>query len=102
MQAYFENRLKVLDDLKAKQGLDAYPHKWDAQLSIPEYNAKYGHLANDQRLEEIVQIAGRIMRKASSGTNLYFYDLRGESAKVQILSDRKCVVCAFLPRPLVR
>eukprot|EP01085_Mycamoeba_gemmipara_P003640 Mycagemm_TRINITY_DN10278_c2_g1::TRINITY_DN10278_c2_g1_i1::g.3640::m.3640 type:complete len:615 gc:universal TRINITY_DN10278_c2_g1_i1:2189-345(-) len=85
---YFENRIRALDEHKATHKIDPYPHKFQVTMRIPEYVAKYNHLANDQSLPEVVCLAGRVGRR-QTGTNLLFYDLRGEGAKIQILSDRK-------------
>lgn len=85
---YFENRLKALDENKKTHKIDPYPHKFHVTMCIPDYVAKYQHLKNEESLPEVVSLAGRIGRK-QPGTNLLFYDLRGEGAKIQILSDRK-------------
>ena len=87
--AYFENRCQLLQQARSTHGVNPYPRKFCVDLSIPDYIVKYSHLMNDQRLDEVCQVAGRIMRKASSGGNLYFYNLHGQGTKIQILSDRK-------------
>jgi lysyl-tRNA synthetase class 2 len=86
--AYFANRVKALDALAAK-GQVVYPHKFQVQLSIPEFIEQFAHLKPDESGKEPVTVAGRLMRKASSGASLLFYDLRGEGAKIQVLASRQ-------------
>lgn len=58
MQQYFENRLKALAAQK-EAGSNPYPHKFEAQLSIPEYVKKYESLSSGDHLEDVeVRIAG--------------------------------------------
>ncbi|KAJ6993878.1 hypothetical protein NC653_016872 [Populus alba x Populus x berolinensis] len=65
-----------------------YPHKFFVTLSIPEYIDKYGGLSNGEHLEDVsVSLAGRIMSKRSSSSKLFFYDLHGLGAKVQVMAD---------------
>ncbi|KAK9167136.1 hypothetical protein Scep_002327 [Stephania cephalantha] len=86
---YFENRLKVLAANKAAGG-NPYPHKFFVSMSIPEYVAKYESLNNGDHLEDVkVCLAGRIMNKRTSSSKLFFYDLHGEGAKVQVMADAR-------------
>lgn len=39
--------------------------------------------------EEVVSVAGRVVRKAASGAKLIFFDLRGEGAKIQVMCDAR-------------
>ena len=70
-----------------------YPHKFHAALSIPQFQFEYKqqNIANGQRLEREVSVAGRVYNKRSSGASLYFYDLQGQGERVQIVADRKSV-----------
>lgn len=115
LQQYFENRLKYLATQKA-DGLNPYPHKFPVSMSITEYIEKYGGLTNGEHLEDdTVFLAGisatsfsflaflasslhlhsvgfspgRIMSKRSSSSKLYFYDMHGEGAKVQVMADAR-------------
>ncbi|XP_047981659.1 lysine--tRNA ligase isoform X1 [Salvia hispanica] len=86
---YYENRLKALAAQK-EAGSNPYPHKFEAQLSIPEYVKKYESLSSGEHLEDVqVGIAGRIMNKRSSSSKLFFYDLHGGGAKVQVMTDER-------------
>ncbi|KAI4381120.1 hypothetical protein MLD38_007228 [Melastoma candidum] len=84
---YFENRLKYLAGQKA-DGQNPYPHKFQVSLSICEYIEKYESLTNGEHLEDVqISLAGRIMSKRSSSSKLYFYDMHGGGAKVQVMAD---------------
>ncbi|KAH9317389.1 hypothetical protein KI387_019158 [Taxus chinensis] len=84
---YLENRLKVLTALKST-GVNPYPHKFHANISIPDFINKYQNLSKGQHLDnEEVSLAGRIMSKRSSGAKLNFYDLHADGAKVQVMAD---------------
>ncbi|KAF3453300.1 hypothetical protein FNV43_RR03740 [Rhamnella rubrinervis] len=84
---YFENRIKYLSAQKA-DGCNPYPHKFFVSLTIPEYIEKYGGLSNGEHQEDVsVSLAGRIMSKRSSSSKLFFYDLHGLGAKVQVMAD---------------
>ena len=66
-----------------------YPHKFEVTLSVPQFIQTYGNtVTTGETLPNLVRLAGRILRKASSSKNLFFYDLYGEETKLQILSDR--------------
>ncbi|KAK4792802.1 hypothetical protein SAY86_023237 [Trapa natans] len=84
---YFENRAKYLEGQKA-EGMNPYPHKFEVQMSIIEFIEKYGSLSNGDHLEEVtVSLAGRIMNKRSSSSKLFFYDMHGGGAKLQVMTD---------------
>lgn len=87
---YYELRLESLNQYKKASGRDIFPHKFETTLSIADYVEKYtGSMNPGERLTDvIVSVAGRVNSKRESGSNLVFYDLRAEGAKVQILSDR--------------
>ena len=87
--AYFENRSKFIMSMKSSGG-NPYPHKFAVSISIPDFRAKYEHLADGaHEAGVVVSLAGRIWSKRQSGQSLIFYDLRGDGAKVQIMADAK-------------
>ncbi|KAK7837582.1 lysine--trna ligase [Quercus suber] len=94
---YFENRLKYLAALRAA-GEEPYPHKFPVTMSIPEYVEQYKNIGNGEHLEDVtVNLAGRIMSKRSSSSKLFFYDLHGGAAKVQVMADaRYLITVSFL------
>ncbi|KAK6122294.1 hypothetical protein DH2020_043914 [Rehmannia glutinosa] len=86
---YYENRLRALAAQK-EAGNNPYPHKFEANLSIPEYVKKYESLNSGDHLEDVEErIAGRLMNKRSSSSKLFFYDLHGGGAKVQVMTDAR-------------
>ncbi|CAL5375375.1 unnamed protein product [Camellia sinensis] len=86
---YFENRLKALAAHKSA-GINPHPHKFDVSMSILEYIEKYTCLNNGDHLEDVqVSLAGRIMDKRLSSSKLFFYDLHGGGAKVQVMADAR-------------
>ncbi|RWR90194.1 lysine--tRNA ligase isoform X1 [Cinnamomum micranthum f. kanehirae] len=86
---YYENRLKVLASVK-EAGVNPYPHKFFVSMSIVEYVDKYRSLENGEHLENVViSLAGRVMNKRTSSSKLYFYDLYGGGAKLQVMADAR-------------
>ncbi|KAJ8445267.1 hypothetical protein Cgig2_024473 [Carnegiea gigantea] len=86
---YFENRVKTLDAQKGA-GINPYPHKFFVSMHITEYVEKYGGLNNGDHLEDVqISLAGRVMSKRSSSSKLFFYDLHGGGAKVQVMADAR-------------
>ncbi|XP_059637367.1 lysine--tRNA ligase [Cornus florida] len=86
---YFENRLKAIATQKTA-GKNPYPHKFFVSMTILEYIEKYGGLSNGAHIEDVeVTLAGRIMNKRSSSSKLFFYDLHGGGAKVQVMADAR-------------
>eukprot|EP00591_Stephanopyxis_turris_P009721 CAMPEP_0195527734 /NCGR_PEP_ID=MMETSP0794_2-20130614/29626_1 /TAXON_ID=515487 /ORGANISM="Stephanopyxis turris, Strain CCMP 815" /LENGTH=605 /DNA_ID=CAMNT_0040658719 /DNA_START=42 /DNA_END=1859 /DNA_ORIENTATION=+ len=88
---YKANRENAVAQLE-KEGINPYPHKFHVDYRIPDYCTKYNPICTEgERLEgddEQVTVAGRIVSVRGQG-KLYFYDLRGDGAKVQIMSDLK-------------
>ncbi|CAN1355324.1 Lysine--tRNA ligase, cytoplasmic [Linum perenne] len=86
---YFENRIKYLDAQKV-EGKNPYPHKFFVTMTIAEYVDKFGGLDNGEHVEDVsVSLAGRIMIKRASSSKLFFYDLHGGGAKVQVMADAR-------------
>ncbi|KAM7461580.1 hypothetical protein LguiA_029701 [Lonicera macranthoides] len=86
---YFENRLKTLA-AQNEARKNPYPHKFHASISILDYVEKFGDLNSGEQLEDAeVSLAGRITNKRSSSSKLFFYDLQGGGAKVQVMADAR-------------
>ncbi|KAL3636060.1 hypothetical protein CASFOL_020607 [Castilleja foliolosa] len=86
---YYENRLRALAAQK-EAGINPYPHKFEVNLSIPEYIKKYESLNSGDHLEDVEErMAGRLSSKRASSSKLYFYDLNGTGAKIQIMTDAR-------------
>uniref|UniRef100_A0ACD5X6B7 Uncharacterized protein n=1 Tax=Avena sativa TaxID=4498 RepID=A0ACD5X6B7_AVESA len=87
---YFENRLRMLDSLR-RTGIDPYPHKFDAGISIADYVAKYNSLGAGEHLLTVTEsLAGRVMSKRAASSKLFFYDLYGDGVKVQVMAGASC------------
>ncbi|PWA79747.1 lysine--tRNA ligase [Artemisia annua] len=82
-----ENRLELIDAQKAA-GMNPYPHKFQASMSIPEFIDKYKSLNAEDRLKDVqVSLTGRLMNDGrSSSKGLIFYDLLGDGGKVQVMA----------------
>ncbi|KAG8062679.1 hypothetical protein GUJ93_ZPchr0003g17051 [Zizania palustris] len=86
---YYENRLKTLDSLKT-MGVNPYPHKFLANISIVDYIEKYKSLSDGKKLVDVTEcLAGRVMNKRTSSSKLFFYDLYGGGVKVQVMADAR-------------
>jgi lysyl-tRNA synthetase class 2 len=81
-------RVAQVTAMKAAEGAGAvFPHKFHVSISLTEFVEKYSHLTNEQVDEEIVSVAGRVYSKRAMGQKLRFYDLRGESQKIQVMAN---------------
>ena len=87
--AYKQNREATVKSLEA-EGISPYPHKFHVDLRLPEYCEEYeSKISPGGKVEgTVVSIAGRIASVRGQG-KLFFYDLRGDGAKVQVMSDLK-------------
>lgn len=86
--AYFENRENMLSEMEKTKGITAFPHKFHVTKSIPEFVAQFEHIETGAHLEDtVVSVAGRLHSKRISGAKLHFYDLRGDGAKIQVMSS---------------
>ena len=85
--AYFENRSKAITALKEGKNPYPYPHKFNVELNIRQFVAKYKdvEIGTNVFLEESVSTAGRVTNIRKAGKGLIFYDLIGDGAKLQAL-----------------
>lgn len=57
-------------------------------MSLKEFVGKYDHLEAGAHLEnELVSIAGRVSRIASSSSKLRFLDIKSEGTKLQVFAN---------------
>jgi len=84
---YKANREAAVLELE-KEGINVYPHKFRVDYRLPDYVTKFGESAENGCKSEdtVVSVAGRISSVRGQG-KLFFYDLRGDGAKIQIMSD---------------
>lgn len=77
-----QRKLEALREL----GIDPYPYKFERSHFINELQAKYKDLANEQRTEDIVTVAGRVTNQRN---DWMFVDLVDDTGKIQLFSDSK-------------
>jgi len=83
---YFKIRSRAVEELKS-EGSHPYPHKFHVTTSLTAFLADYDSLTDGQTAtDKEVRVAGRIHAIRESGPKLIFYDLRGESVKLQIMA----------------
>ncbi|KAJ8570891.1 hypothetical protein K7X08_037863 [Anisodus acutangulus] len=88
---YLANRLRSIQSLR-ESGVNPYPHAFHITISIPEFISRYAYLSAGEKLEAIeleISLAGRVISKRSSSSKLYFYELLGVGAKVQVLASAR-------------
>ena len=86
---YTANRINKILARKEK-GEHPYPHKFHVDTSLPDFLAKFADVPDGEVKEDVVvAVAGRLMSKRASGTKLFFYDLRGDGVKVQVMADAR-------------
>lgn len=83
---YRENAIIQLQD----EGWNVYPHKFQVEYRLPDFVTEYSPKTTvGERMEDVqVSVAGRLVSVRGQG-KLFFYDLRSDGAKVQIMSDLK-------------
>ena len=87
--AYKANREAMVASIQAEGG-NPYPHKFHVDYRLPDFSDEFEPKTIDgEHLEDdSVTVAGRIVSVRGQG-KLFFYDLRGDGAKVQVMSDLK-------------
>ncbi|KAH7312553.1 lysyl-tRNA synthetase [Stachybotrys elegans] len=83
---YFEIRSRVVNELHA-QG-KAYPHKFHVTYDIRKFADEFSHLKNGESDQsKMIQLAGRVYVRRSAGSKLFFYDIRSEGTRLQVLAQ---------------
>ncbi|KEY69286.1 hypothetical protein S7711_01737 [Stachybotrys chartarum IBT 7711] len=83
---YFEIRSRTVNELHA-QG-KAYPHKFHVTYDIRKFESEFSHLkSGESDKSKIIQLAGRIFVRRSSGNKLYFYDIRSDATQADNLQE---------------
>jgi len=83
---YFKLRSGAVEELK-KSDAHPYPHKFNMSISLTNFIEKYDHLKDSETLTDVeVRLAGRVHAIRESGAKLIFYDVRGESTKIQVMA----------------
>ncbi|KAI8987354.1 lysyl-tRNA synthetase [Mycotypha africana] len=85
---YFELRSKAINKLREGGNPNPYPHKFQVEMTLPEFIEKYNNIETGERLDDqVISVAGRIHNKRASGAKLRFYDLHGDGVKIQIMAS---------------
>ena len=85
--AYYDNRCKMITELKKDPKTYPYPHKFHVQYSLAQFIEKYDPLCKaEQWLDEQVAVAARITTIRKQG-KLIFYDLHQEGKKLQVMCN---------------
>jgi lysyl-tRNA synthetase class 2 len=83
---YFEIRSATVNKLHL-QG-KAYPHKYNVDYDIRKFADEFSHLKNGESdKSKIIQLAGRVYVKRSAGSKLFFYDIRSDGTRLQVLAQ---------------
>ncbi|XP_033228226.1 lysine--tRNA ligase isoform X2 [Belonocnema kinseyi] len=87
---YFKIRSQAVSQLKTSDK-HPYPHKFHVSISLEKFIENYSESLKDGDVleKEECSIAGRVHAIRESGSKLFFYDLRGEGTKVQVMVNAK-------------
>lgn len=78
-------RLRKLNELK-EMGIDPYPYNFKRSHMCAELQEKYKDLANEERTEDSVTVAGRVHNQRN---DWMFVDLHDVSGRIQLFCDAK-------------
>jgi lysyl-tRNA synthetase class 2 len=87
---YTANRINKILSRKEK-GEHPYPHKFHVDTQLPAFIAKFADTIADGEVDTNVVVSRRRSAHVQKGigTKLFFYDLRGDGVKVQVMADAK-------------
>lgn len=89
---FFKLRSAAVEKLKTIPDTHPYPHKFNVTTSLESFIEQYNHVADGERLDVTVSVAGRIHSIRGSGAKLIFYDLHGEGVKIQVMANARAYV----------
>ncbi|KAJ0307736.1 hypothetical protein COL516b_003706 [Colletotrichum fioriniae] len=85
---YFENRSRAINKLRETKSPNPYPHKFHTDYDLRNFVKDFGHLKSGEHdKEKVVRVGARIYNKRASGNKLFFYDIRAEGVKVQVMAQ---------------
>lgn len=62
--------------------------QFDVNYDIRKFSDEFSHLKNGEtEKSRPIQLAGRIYVRRSAGSKLYFYDIRSDGARLQVLAQ---------------
>ncbi|TQW00957.1 hypothetical protein V2A60_001987 [Cordyceps javanica] len=83
---YFEIRSRTVNELH-EQG-KAYPYKFEVTYDIRNFEKEFSHLKNGEiDKTKPLNLAGRIYVRRAAGSKLFFYDLRSNGTRLQVLAQ---------------
>lgn len=80
-----QERVRKLEELK-QRGIDPYPYSFKRTHLCAELQEKYKNLANEERTNDEVVVAGRVTNQRN---DWMFVDLLDVSGRIQLFSDAK-------------
>jgi lysyl-tRNA synthetase, class II len=80
-----QERQRKLEGLR-ELGIDPYPYKFERSHFIKDLIEKYKDLADEERTEDMVTVAGRVTNQRN---DWMFVDLVDDTGKIQLFSDSK-------------
>ncbi|KAK2033944.1 lysyl-tRNA synthetase [Colletotrichum zoysiae] len=85
---YFENRSRAINKLRETKSPNPYPHKFHTDYDLRNFVKDFGHLKSGEHdKEKVVRVGARIYNKRASGNKLFFYDIRAEGVKIQVMAQ---------------
>ncbi|PKS11478.1 hypothetical protein jhhlp_003242 [Lomentospora prolificans] len=83
---YFEIRSRTINKLRETKDPNPYPHKFQVTYDIAKFADEFGYLKSGETArDKVIQVGARVFTKRSSGSKLFFYDVRNEGVKVQVM-----------------
>lgn len=81
-------KLARLEKLKAikEMGHNPYPYRFDKNAETTDLHEKYKDLADGEKTEDVVRVAGRVRANRNNGM---FIDLHDTNGKIQIFSHKQ-------------
>ena len=84
---YFDQRVAQMDAVGQYSG--AWPHKFHRDMTLVQFQSEFKSQLkeNGQRIDSrTVTVAGRVVKKRSSGAKLHFLTLQGDSTTIQVIA----------------
>ncbi|SPO04942.1 probable lysine-tRNA ligase [Cephalotrichum gorgonifer] len=83
---YFEIRSRTISKLRETKQPEPYPHKFHVTYDTAAFAKEFGHLKSGETARDrVIQVGARIFRKRSAGSKLFFYDVKNEGVKIQVM-----------------
>ncbi|EMC99714.1 hypothetical protein BAUCODRAFT_571914 [Baudoinia panamericana UAMH 10762] len=84
---YFEIRSRAIKRMKEDGSMNPFPHKFEENYELPNFEKEFGHLKKGETKKEItVKVICRVYNIRTSGENLRFYEVEADGAQVQIMA----------------